>query len=137
MADRNDAHSRDAQGKSPSATRRHFLQGLAGAGAAISLSSRIANAQQGEIGYWAKDLTDAQLTNIETIEGQGLTDRNQTVQSPPADPSHQLLQLRPPKAEVDQGLILPLDQVGQIRQLIDPPLDEESDPAMGPARRSE
>ena len=31
---------------------------LAGAGAAISLSSKIANAQQGEIGYWAKDLTN-------------------------------------------------------------------------------
>lgn len=64
MADRNDAHSHDAQGKSPSATRRNFLQGLAGAGAAISLSSKIANAQQGEIGYWAKDLTDVQLTNM-------------------------------------------------------------------------
>src|ERR1035437_10477255 len=64
MADRNDAHSRDAQLKSPSANRRNFLQGLAGAGAACSLSSRIVNAQQGEIGYWAKDLTDAQMTNM-------------------------------------------------------------------------
>lgn len=63
MADCNDAHSHDAQRKYPSATRRNFLQGLAGAGAAISLSSKIANAQ-GEIGYWAKDLSDTQLTNM-------------------------------------------------------------------------
>ena len=64
MADRNDTHSHDAQRKSPPASRRNFLQALAGAGAAISFSSRIANAQQGEIGYWAKDLTDDQLTDM-------------------------------------------------------------------------
>jgi hypothetical protein len=61
MANRNVALSHDAQRTTPSASRRNFLQALAGAGAAISFSSRIANAQQGEIGYWAKDLTDAQL----------------------------------------------------------------------------
>jgi pyruvate dehydrogenase E1 component alpha subunit len=46
-----------------SATRRSFLIGLAGAGAAISLSSKFALAN-GEIGFWAKDLSNEQLTEM-------------------------------------------------------------------------
>jgi TPP-dependent pyruvate/acetoin dehydrogenase alpha subunit len=46
-----------------SASRRNFLHGLAGAGVAISLSSKIASAQ-GEIGFWAKDLTNEQLVDM-------------------------------------------------------------------------
>jgi pyruvate dehydrogenase E1 component alpha subunit len=61
MADLDDVH--ETRRNSSSASRRNFLQGLVGAGAAISLSSKIANAQ-GEIGFWAKDLTDAQLTDM-------------------------------------------------------------------------
>lgn len=49
--------------RSPSATRRSFLQGLAGAGAAISLGSQAAWAA-GEIGFWAKDLTNEQLIHM-------------------------------------------------------------------------
>ncbi len=48
-----------------SASRRIFLQSLAGAGAAISLGSKVAWAN-GEIGYWAKDLTNDQLINMLT-----------------------------------------------------------------------
>ena len=46
-----------------SSTRRTFLTALAGAGAAISFSSKLAWAN-GEIGYWAKDLTNDQLTDM-------------------------------------------------------------------------
>jgi pyruvate dehydrogenase E1 component alpha subunit len=60
MPETND-DTRTAQRKSVSATRRHILQGLAGAGAAVSLGSRLASAQQGEIGYWAQNLTNEQL----------------------------------------------------------------------------
>ena len=48
------------------ATRRTFLQGLAGAGAAVSLCSEAAWARVGEIGYWAKDLTNEQLIAMHT-----------------------------------------------------------------------
>ena len=48
-----------------SVARRTFLKGLAGAGAAISLSSKVAWAN-GEIGFWAKDLTNEQLINMYT-----------------------------------------------------------------------
>ena len=63
MADLNDTPSGQIAQKSISASRRNFLQVIAGAGAAISLSSKVANAQ-GEIGYWAKDLSDDQLVNM-------------------------------------------------------------------------
>ena len=42
MADLNDTNLHNGQRKSPSANRRNFLQALAGAGAAISFSSKIA-----------------------------------------------------------------------------------------------
>lgn len=48
-----------------SATRRRFLQGIAGAGAAVSLSSNLAWAN-GEIGFWAKDLSNEQLIHMHT-----------------------------------------------------------------------
>lgn len=54
--------ARDDQ-KVSSATRRTFLKGLAGAGAAISLSEKLAWAN-GEIGYWAKDLSDDKLVDM-------------------------------------------------------------------------
>jgi len=43
--------------------RRTFLKGLAGAGAAISLSSKVAWAD-GHIGFWAKDLSDEKLVDM-------------------------------------------------------------------------
>ncbi|MGQ7793588.1 thiamine pyrophosphate-dependent enzyme [Faunimonas sp. B44] len=49
----------------PSASRRTFLKGLAGAGAAISLPATAARAN-GEIGFWAKDLTDDKLVEMFT-----------------------------------------------------------------------
>jgi TPP-dependent pyruvate/acetoin dehydrogenase alpha subunit len=48
-----------------SASRRTFLQGLAGAGAAVSLGSKMAWAN-GEIGFWAKDLSNEQLIHMYT-----------------------------------------------------------------------
>ena len=56
---------RQTDNRSASATRRNFLYGLAGAGAAISLSNKVAWAN-GEIGFWAKDLTDEQLLHMYT-----------------------------------------------------------------------
>ena len=47
----------------PSASRRTFLKGVAGAGAAVSLMSKSAWAN-GEIGYWAKDLPNDKLTEM-------------------------------------------------------------------------
>jgi TPP-dependent pyruvate/acetoin dehydrogenase alpha subunit len=47
----------------PSVTRRTFLKGVAGAGAAVSLISKGAWAN-GEIGYWAKDLPNDKLTEM-------------------------------------------------------------------------
>ncbi len=46
-----------------SANRRTFLKGLAGAGAAISLTGTLARAN-GEIGFWAKDLSNDQLIEM-------------------------------------------------------------------------
>jgi pyruvate dehydrogenase E1 component alpha subunit len=46
-----------------SASRRFFLKGIAGAGAAVSLGGKVALAQ-GEIGYWAKDLSAEQLIEM-------------------------------------------------------------------------
>ena len=51
--------------RSSSASRRGFLQGLAGAGAAVSLGAKSAWAD-GEIGFWAKDLTPDQLIAMHT-----------------------------------------------------------------------
>ena len=48
-----------------SATRRTFLKAFAGAGAAVSLSSQFAWAN-GEIGFWAKDLSDEKLKEMFT-----------------------------------------------------------------------
>ncbi len=51
-------------GKQPlSATRRNFLKGFAGAGAALSLGSSFAWAN-GEIGFWAKDLANDKLEQM-------------------------------------------------------------------------
>jgi len=49
----------------PSTTRRTFLTAFAGASAAISLSSKIAWAN-GEIGFWAKDLSNEKLVEMFT-----------------------------------------------------------------------
>ena len=43
--------------------RRTFLKGVAGAGAAVSLMSKMAWAD-GEIGYWARDLPNDKLTEM-------------------------------------------------------------------------
>ena len=43
--------------------KKHCSAGSGREHSCISLSSRIANAQ-GEIGYWAKDLSNDQLTNM-------------------------------------------------------------------------
>ncbi len=48
-----------------SPTRRIFLKAVAGAGAAVSLSSQLSWAN-GEIGYWAKDLSDDKLKEMFT-----------------------------------------------------------------------
>jgi acetoin:2,6-dichlorophenolindophenol oxidoreductase subunit alpha len=57
--------SQDSLPAASAATRRRFLQGLAGAGAAVSLGSKAAWAS-GEIGFWAKDLTNEQLIQMHT-----------------------------------------------------------------------
>lgn len=44
-------------------SRRTFLKGVLGAGAVVSLSSKIAHAN-GEIGFWAKDLSDDKLVGM-------------------------------------------------------------------------
>ena len=58
-------NSREAAEKDPIASpnRRMFLKGAAGAGAAVSLMSKMAWAD-GEIGYWAKDLPNDKLTDM-------------------------------------------------------------------------
>ena len=48
---------------SASATRRTLLKGFAAAGAAVSMGSKLAWAD-GEIGYWAKDLTPEKLVDM-------------------------------------------------------------------------
>ena len=50
---------------SASTTRRTLLKGFAAAGAAVSLSSKVAWAD-GEIGYWAKDLSNEKLIDMYT-----------------------------------------------------------------------
>ena len=47
----------------PSQTRRTLLKGFAAAGAAVSISSKIAWAD-GEIGFWAKDLPNEKLIDM-------------------------------------------------------------------------
>jgi TPP-dependent pyruvate/acetoin dehydrogenase alpha subunit len=47
----------------PLASRRTFLKGVAGAGAAVSLMSRNAWAD-GEIGFWAKDLPNDKMIEM-------------------------------------------------------------------------
>jgi len=47
----------------PSTSRRTFLKAVAGAGAAVSLSSQLSWAN-GEIGFWAKDLSDDKLKEM-------------------------------------------------------------------------
>ena len=48
---------------SASTTRRTLLKGFAAAGAAVSMSSKVAWAN-GEIGYWAKDLPNEKLVDM-------------------------------------------------------------------------
>jgi len=47
----------------PSPSRRRLLQGLAAAGAAVSVSSKVAWAD-GDIGFWAKDLPNEKLIDM-------------------------------------------------------------------------
>jgi acetoin:2,6-dichlorophenolindophenol oxidoreductase subunit alpha len=61
MADTTDMRRKDDDWSS--STRRTFLRGLAGAGAAISFSSGLARAS-GEIGFWAKDLSSEKLVDM-------------------------------------------------------------------------
>jgi pyruvate dehydrogenase E1 component alpha subunit len=56
-----DSTARSARG--PRTSRRTFIKGLAGAGAAISLGASLARAQ-GEIGFWAKDLSNEKLVDM-------------------------------------------------------------------------
>jgi TPP-dependent pyruvate/acetoin dehydrogenase alpha subunit len=60
MADHNELNRSTS---SASTTRRTLLMGFAAAGAAVSLSSKIAWAD-GEIGYWAKDLPNEKLVEM-------------------------------------------------------------------------
>lgn len=62
MAEQSDLlhESKESLPAASATTRRIFLQGLAGAGAAVSFASKSAWAN-GEIGFWAKDLTNEQL----------------------------------------------------------------------------
>jgi len=48
-----------------SSTRRTFLKGVVGGGAAVSLLTRVARAE-GELGFWAKDLSNEKLTEMFT-----------------------------------------------------------------------
>jgi len=64
MADHDQLSRCVADSTSPaSTTRRTLLKGFAAAGAAVSLSSKIAWAD-GEIGYWAKDLPNEKLVDM-------------------------------------------------------------------------
>ncbi len=66
MGERDKHPSRTAEtDRTSSTSRRTFLKGIAGAGAAISLGSKVAWAN-GEIGFWAKDLTAEQLIHMYT-----------------------------------------------------------------------
>src|SRR5450756_1506475 len=64
MADHDQLTRRVADStSSASTTRRTLLKGFAAAGAAVSLSSKVAWAD-GEIGYWAKDLPNEKLVDM-------------------------------------------------------------------------
>ncbi|MCZ7656730.1 MAG: thiamine pyrophosphate-dependent dehydrogenase E1 component subunit alpha [Xanthobacteraceae bacterium] len=66
MTARHDVLEKDSRDRrEPAATRRTFLRGIAGAGAAVSLGSQAAWAD-GEIGFWAKDLGPDQLIHMYT-----------------------------------------------------------------------
>ena len=62
MADQ-PTHNAATSMSSASTTRRTLLKGFAAAGAAISMSSKVAWAD-GEIGYWAKDLPPEKLVDM-------------------------------------------------------------------------
>src|SRR5664280_1293520 len=62
MADQ-PTHNAATSMSSASTTRRTLLKGFAAAGAAISMSSKVAWAD-GEIGYWAKDLPPEKLIEM-------------------------------------------------------------------------
>src|SRR5664280_3741952 len=62
MADQ-PTHNAATSMSSASTTRRTLLKGFAAAGAAISMSSKVAWAD-GEIGYWAKDLPNEKLVDM-------------------------------------------------------------------------
>ena len=62
MADQS-THNAATSMSSASATRRTLLKGFAAAGAAVSMGSKLAWAD-GEIGYWAKDLTPEKLIDM-------------------------------------------------------------------------
>ena len=59
----NSSHETGDGDRTLSASRRTFLKSVAGAGAAVSLTSNFAWAN-GEIGYWAKDLSDEKLVDM-------------------------------------------------------------------------
>ena len=59
----NTSKQKDAAKLSP--TRRAFLAGIAGAGAAITLGAKLARAEL-QIGYWAKDLPNEKLVDMYT-----------------------------------------------------------------------
>ena len=65
MAKHSELHQETTDTNIASATRRTFLRGLAGAGAAVSFGSKAAWAD-GEIGFWAKDLGNEQLIHMHT-----------------------------------------------------------------------
>ena len=65
MRDRDELSKKIVENERTSTSRRTFLKGAVGAGAAISFGSRIAWAN-GEIGFWAKDLTNDQLIQMYT-----------------------------------------------------------------------
>src|ERR1017187_9660562 len=62
MADQS-THNAATSMSSASATRRTLLKGFAAVGAAVSMGSKLAWAD-GEIGYWAKDLTPEKLIDM-------------------------------------------------------------------------
>lgn len=64
MVDTRESHQETQNGDQiPSTTRRTFLKTFAGAGAAVSFSSQLAWAN-GEIGFWAKDLSNEKLVDM-------------------------------------------------------------------------
>ena len=63
MANASSSAAGPAHTSLPSQTRRTLLKGFAAAGAAVSLSSKVAWGD-GEIGYWAKDLPNEKLIDM-------------------------------------------------------------------------